>query len=180
MDLTGKTIAIIATNYVESSELLYPRDELTRCGATVKVYADKPSRIIGVEGDVHNHQDIPVDGSFDDLVVDTIDALVVPGGTVNADTIRMNEDAREIVHAADEASLPIAAICHGPWLLLSAGVVTDRTLTSYPSLQDDLRNAGAEWIDEEVVRDENIITSRGPDDLPAFVEALCEALVEEE
>ena len=117
-----------------------------------------------------------MDGTFDDLDVATVDAVVVPGGTVNADTIRTDEKAQAIVRAITEAGKPLAVICHGPWLLVSAGLAKGRRLTSYSSLVDDVRNAGADWVDEEVVVDGNLITSRNPDDLPAFVEALEDAL----
>ncbi|MGZ4465805.1 MAG: DJ-1/PfpI family protein, partial [Nocardioides sp.] len=102
--------------------------------------------------------------------------VVVPGGTVNADTIRTDEKARAFVKAVDEAGTPLAVICHAPWLLVSAGLVSGRRLTSYPSLADDVRNAGGEWVDEEVVVDGNLITSRNPDDLPAFIAAIQDAL----
>ena len=105
-----------------------------------------------------------------------IDALVVPGGTLNADTIRTDEQAQAIVQAVDGAGKPLAVICHGPWLLVSAGLAKGRRLTSYPSLADDVRNAGGDWVDEEVVVDGNLITSRKPDDLPAFTDALLTAL----
>ena len=112
-----------------------------------------------------------------DVQATDFDALVIPGGTINADTIRTDEDAREIVRQAMEADTVTAVICHGPWLLVSAGVAKGRTLTSFPSLSIDLQNAGATWKDEEVVVDGKLITSRNPDDLPAFVEAISEALV---
>jgi deglycase len=175
-DLSGKRIAIIATDHFEEAELVTPRDELSKAGATVKVYSASGEAIQAVEGDTEPTQKIPVDGSFGDLDVSTIDALVVPGGTINADTIRTDEDAQEIVREAVDSDTVLAVICHGPWLLVSAGVVSGRTLTSYPSLSIDLQNAGATWKDDEVVVDGRLITSRNPDDLPAFVEAISEAL----
>jgi protease I len=175
-DLSGKRIAIIATDRVEEAELVTPRDELSKAGATVKVYSASGEAIQAVEGDTEPTQKIGVDGSFGDLDVSTVDALVVPGGTVNADTIRTDEDAQEIVRQAVESETVLAVICHGPWLLVSAGVVRGRTVTSYPSLSIDLQNAGATWKDDEVVVDGRLITSRNPDDLPAFVEAISEAL----
>ncbi len=105
-----------------------------------------------------------------------IDALVVPGGTVNADRIRLDERAQDLVRHAMERRLPLAVICHGPWLLVSAGLARNHTLTSFPSLADDVRNAGGTWVDDEVVVDGNLITSRNPDDLPAFIKALEDAL----
>ena len=117
-----------------------------------------------------------MDGTFGDLDVSTVDAVVVPGGTINSDTIRLDEDAQSIVKQANEADKVLAVICHGPWLLVNAGLVEGRRMTSYESVALDLKNAGANWVDEEVVVDGNLITSRNPGDLPAFVEAISEAL----
>jgi protease I len=175
-DLTGKRIAIIATGHFEEAELVTPRDELAKAGAQVKVYSTTSDPIQAVEGDTQPTQKVEVDGSFSDLDVESVDAVVVPGGTVNADRIRVDEDAQSIVRDANDLDKVLAVICHGPWLLVSAGLAKGRTLTSYPSLADDLRNAGATWVDDEVVVDGNLITSRNPDDLPAFVEAISEAL----
>ena len=175
-DLNGKRIAIIATSHFEEAELVTPRDELAAMGAEVKVYSAEPGRIQAVENDTDPTQQVPVDGVFTDLDVAGVDAVVVPGGTINADTIRTDEDAQEIVRQALEHDKVLAVICHGPWLLVSAGVAAGKKLTSFPSLAVDLRNAGATWSDEEVVVDGRLITSRNPDDLPAFVEAIAEAL----
>lgn len=175
-DLTGKKIAIIATDQFEEAELVEPRDALTKAGAEVRIYSTGTDPIQAVEGDTDPTQKIEVDGTFDDLDVASIDALVVPGGTINADTIRTEEKARAIVRAVDEAGKPLAVICHGPWLLVSAGLARGRRLTSYASLADDVRNAGGDWVDEEVVVDGNLITSRDPGDLPAFIKALEDAL----
>ena len=175
-DLTGKRIAIIATSHFEEAELVTPRDELTKAGAEVKIYSAETDPIQAVEGDTEPTQKVDVDGTFGDLDVSTVDAVVVPGGTINADHIRTDEDAQEIVRQALESDKVLAVICHGPWLLVSAGVAKGRTLTSYPSLSVDLENAGATWQDEEVVVDGKLITSRNPDDLPAFVEAISDAL----
>ena len=175
-DLSGKTVAIIATDHFEEAELVEPRDALREAGAVVRIYASGTDPIQAVEGDTEKTQLVEVDGTFADLDVSTVHAVVVPGGTVNADTIRTDEDAQAIVRAADEAGLPLAVICHGPWLLVSAGLAKGRRLTSYPSLADDVRNAGGDWVDEEVVVDGNLITSRNPDDLPAFINALEDAL----
>ncbi|MCW2867696.1 MAG: intracellular protease, PfpI family [Marmoricola sp.] len=175
-DLSGKKIAIIATGHFEEAELVTPRDELSRAGAEVRVYSTSTDPIQAVQGDTEPTEKVSVDGTFGDLDVSTIDALVVPGGTVNADTIRQDEDAQAIVREALESGKPVAVICHAPWLLISAGVAQGRTLTSFASLSVDLQNAGATWRDEEVVVDGNLITSRDPDDLPAFVEAISDAL----
>jgi len=174
--LTGKHVAIIAGDYFEEPELLVPRDELRKSGATVKVYSKDGQPIQATHADVNPTQKVDVDGSFDDVEVDAIDALVVPGGSVNADHIRMEETAQRILREVDDAGKPLAIICHGPWLLISAGRAQGRRLTSWPSLADDLRNAGADWVDEEVVVDGHLITSRKPDDLSAFVGAIEGAL----
>jgi protease I len=175
-DLSGKRIAIIATDQFEEAELVTPRDELVKAGAEVRIYSSSTDPIQAVEGDTKPTQKIDVDGTFGDLDVSTVDAVVVPGGTVNADTIRTDEDAQEIVRTAYDEDKVLAVICHGPWLLINAGVADGRRLTSYSSLALDLKNAGATWVDEEVVVDGNLITSRNPDDLPAFVDAISTAL----
>ena len=174
--LAGKRIAIIATDFFEEAELVVPRDRLREAGASVSVYSTKREAIQAAEGDTEPTRKVDVDGTLDDVDVESTDVLIVPGGTVNADRIRMEATAQELVKAFDEAGKPIAMICHGPWLLVSAGRAGDRRLTSWPSLADDLRNAGATWVDEEVVVDGNLITSRKPDDLDAFVEAIQGAL----
>ena len=175
-DLSGKKIAIIATDYFEEAELVTPRDELAKAGADVKVFSQSGESIQAVEGDTEPTQKVDVDGSLSDLDVSSYDAVVVPGGTVNADHLRIDEDAQSIVKEAYDAGKPVAVICHGPWLLINAGIAGGRKLTSYPSLSQDLKNAGATWVDQEVVVDDNLITSRNPDDLPAFVDAITKAL----
>ena len=175
-DLTGKHVAIIATDHFEEAELVKPRDQLREQGAEVTVWSVESDPIQAVEDDTEPTQKVDVDGTFNDLDLAQIDALVVPGGTVNADTIRTNEQAQQIVRAVSESGKPLAVICHGPWLLVSAGLVKGKRLTSFASLADDVRNAGGDWVDEEVVVDGNLITSRDPDDLPAFIAAVSEAL----
>jgi protease I len=175
-DLNGKNVAIIAVDFVEDAELTTPRDALRDAGADVRVYSPDGAPIQAVEGDTEPTQKIDADGSFDDLDTETVDALVVPGGTVNADRLRVEKSAQTLVRQVDGAGKPLAVICHGPWLLVSAGLVEGRRLTSYPSLADDIRNAGGSWTDEEVVVDRNLITSRNPGDLDAFVGALTSAL----
>jgi deglycase len=175
-DLSGKKIAIIATDHFEEAELVSPRDELSRAGAEVKVFSQSGESIQAVEGDTDPTQKVDVDGTFGDLDVAGVDAVVVPGGTINADTIRTDEDAQLIVKEAYDAGKVVAVICHGPWLLVNAGLAEGHRLTSYSSLALDLKNAGATWVDEEVVVDDHLITSRNPDDLPAFIEAISEAL----
>lgn len=175
-NLSGKKVAIIATDFFEEAELVEPRDRLREAGAEVKVYSTGTDPIQAVEGDTTPTQKVEVDGTLDDLDVSSVDAVVVPGGTINADHIRVEERAQDIVRQAMADELPLAVICHGPWLLVSAGLAQGRRLTSYPSLADDVRNAGGTWVDEEVVVDGNLITSRNPDDLPAFVKAIEAAL----
>ena len=175
-DLTGKKVAIIATDFFEEAELVEPRDSLTDAGADVTIWSPSGESIQAVEGDTEPKQKVDVDGSLDQLDVGSIDALVVPGGTVNADKMRVDEDAQRIVREVAESGKPLAVICHGPWLLVSAGLVEGRRLTSYHSVAVDVRNAGGEWVDEEVVVDGSLITSRNPDDLPAFTKALEDAL----
>ncbi|RYJ05714.1 MAG: type 1 glutamine amidotransferase [Actinomycetales bacterium] len=175
-DLSGKTVAIIATDFFEEPELVQPRDALREAGATVLIYSDSGDPIQAVQGDTDPTQKVEVDGSFADLDPGAVAAIVVPGGTVNADRIRIDEKAQDIVRQAVELQKPLAVICHGPWLLVSAGLARNRTLTSFPSLADDVRNAGGTWVDQEVVVDGNLITSRNPDDLPAFIKALEDAL----
>jgi protease I len=175
-DLTGKTIAIIAGDFVEDAELTTPRDQLREAGATVRVHGPSSDPIQTVEGDTTPKQKIDVDGTYADVDVAAVDAVIVPGGTVNADRLRGDETAQKIVRSVLDADKPLAVICHGPWLLVSAGLADGRRLTSFESLADDLRNAGATWVDEEVVVDGNLITSRNPGDLPAFVDAIGAAL----
>ncbi|WP_028652474.1 type 1 glutamine amidotransferase domain-containing protein [Nocardioides halotolerans] len=175
-DLTGKNVAIIAVDFVEDAELTTPRDRLREAGAAVKVYSPDGSPIQAVEGDTEPTRKIDVDGSFDDLDADTIDALVVPGGTVNADKLRVETAAQTLARQVAGSGKPLAVICHGPWLLVSAGLVEGRRLTSYSSLAEDIKNAGGTWVDEEVVVDQNLITSRNPGDLDAFVGAISDAL----
>ena len=176
--LSGKTVAMIATDYVEEPELVKPRDMLREEGASVRIYSPGGEPIQAASGDVNPTEKIDVDGSLDDLDVGEIDALVIPGGTVNADHLRMDGRAQTLARQVAGAGKPLAAICHGPWLLVSAGLVEGRRLTSWSSLADDIRNAGGNWVDEEVVVDNFMITSRKPDDIPAFVAALEQALVD--
>ena len=175
-DLNGKIVAIITTDFVEEPELVEPRDALRAAGATVHVYSTSTEPVRAVRGDTEPASRIDVDGTFDDLDPGRIHALVVPGGTVNADRLRVDPTAQDIARRVMEDRKPLAVICHGPWLLVSAGLARGRRLTSYHSLADDVRNAGGTWTDEEVVVDGNLITSRDPDDLPAFIKALEDAL----
>ncbi|MGN8049287.1 type 1 glutamine amidotransferase domain-containing protein [Curtobacterium sp. 22159] len=175
--LDGKNVLVIATNYgVEQDEIVVPVDQLRERGASVTVAAQETGSIQTLVGDKDPGKSVDVDTTIDGVSLDGFDALVVPGGTINADTLRTDQQAVALVKAFVESGKPVAAICHGPWTLVEAGVLTDRTITSYPSLQTDVRNAGAGWVDREVQVDGGLITSRNPGDLPAFVDALDHAL----
>lgn len=174
-DLQGKRVAILVDNYFEESEFTGPVRDLKKAGVAVDIIASSA-------GDVQamNHAEpsktYHVDKAIGDVRIDEYDALVLPGGTLNADQLRMNNKARIWIKKFMDMGKPVAAICHAPWTLASAGVVRGRKLTSFETIQDDMRNAGANWVDEEVVIDNNLITSRKPDDIPAFDKALISML----
>lgn len=174
MNLSGKRIAVLATDGFEQSELTEPLKRLKEEGATVEVVSIKPGSIRGWNKTEWGDS-IPVDRTVEEMDGTEIDGLVLPGGVMNPDTLRMNTRAVALVRKIFTDRKPIGAICHGPWLLAEADVLKGRTVTSYPSIRTDLRNAGAEWADAEVVVDEGLVTSRSPADLPAF----CDKLVEE-
>jgi protease I len=175
-DLSGKKIAVLATDYFEEAELTEPVKALKDAGAQVEIIAPKSGEIKGLKH-VEPGQAVKVDKTLDEANPADYDALVLPGGAVNADKLRTVQTARDFVSKMmDEMGKPTAVICHAPWLLVSAGLARGRKLTSYFTIQDDMRNAGADWTDEEVVVDGNLITSRQPDDIPAFNEALIKAL----
>jgi protease I len=173
-ELNGKRIAFLATDMVEQVELTTPWKAVEEAGGT-------PELISLEEGEIQafNHYDkadkFPVDRTVDDASPDEYDALVLPGGVGNPDTLRMNENAVRFARSFVDSGKPVAVICHGPWTLVEADVVRGRTITSFPSVKTDIRNAGGNWVDEEVVVDEGLVSSRRPDDLPAF----CAKLVEE-
>ncbi|MCA5923330.1 MULTISPECIES: type 1 glutamine amidotransferase domain-containing protein [Curtobacterium] len=175
--LDGKKVLVIATNYgVEQDEIVVPTEQLRERGATVTVAAQQSGSIDTLVGDKDPGTSLEPDTTIAGVNVSGFDALVIPGGTINADTLRQDRSAISLVTAFAEANKPVAAICHGPWALVEAGVLPGRTITSFPSLQTDVRNAGAEWVDQEVQVDGGFITSRTPDDLPAFVDAIERAL----
>lgn len=165
--LQGKKIAILATDGVERVELEGPRDALRDAGASIELLSLEDGEFQGFD-----HLDPSASFTPDKKVSDAspadYDGLVIPGGVANGDFLRSDADAIRFVTGVAERKVPIASICHGPWILIEAGVVDGRTVTSWPSLQTDLRNAGAEWVDKEVVVDEGLVTSRKPDDIPAF------------
>lgn len=173
-ELQGKTIAILATDGVEQVELTEPRRALEQAGATTQLIAPKPGQIQGF-----NHLDkadkLPVDRALEHARADDYDALVLPGGVANPDALRMDRRAVQFVRDFFAARKPVAAICHGPWLLVEADVIRHRTVTSWPSLKTDIVNAGGCWEDAEVRVDQGLVTSRKPDDLPAF----CTTMIEE-
>jgi protease I len=170
-------IALLVTDGFEQAELLEPKKALEAAGATVDVISDKPGTVQGFQH-TEKGQKVKVDKAINAVNHTEYDAVLLPGGVVNGDALRMVPKAREFVKAANDEQKPIAVICHGGWLLISSGVAEGRTLTSWPTLQDDFRNAGATWVDRETVRDENLITSRKPDDIPAFNKAFIALLTE--
>lgn len=169
--LDGLKVAILAVDGFEQAELVDPKRALAEAGATVHVISAKPGKIQGFKH-VDKADTVEVDSTFDKAIADDYDAVVLPGGVVNGDAIRVLPQAQAFVKAADNAKKPIAVICHGTWLPVSAGIIKGRMVTSWPSLQDDIRNAGGTWVDQEVVEDSNLISSRKPDDIPAFNKAL--------
>lgn len=169
--LSGKTIAVLATDGFEQVELDKPVDAMRAAGATVHIVAPEGGEIQGFE-----HHDkgrkVGVDNTLGDVSVDDYDGLILPGGVINPDALRLEEKAIAFIGDFARADKPIAAICHGPWTLIDAGIVKGRKLTSWPSLKTDLLNAGADWVDETVVIDGKLVTSRNPDDLPAFCDGI--------
>ena len=165
--LQGKKIAILATDGFEQSELTEPRQALQEAGAETQVVSPNQGKIKG-----WNHKDwgdeVSVDLALKSANPSEFDALLLPGGVMNPDQLRMNPDAVKFVRHFFDAGKPIAAICHGPWMLVEADIVRGRTVTSWPSLKTDIRNAGGSWVDKEVVKDQQLVTSRKPDDIPAF------------
>jgi deglycase len=176
-NLKGKKVAIIAADMVEQVELVEPRNALEKAGAETTLISLKPGEIQGF-----NHFDpadkIPVDKAIEEVDASEYDALMIPGGVGNPDQLRGDENVVQFVQEFFRAGKPVAAICHGPWVLVEAGVVRDRKLTSWPTLQTDIRNAGGNWVDQEVVVDQGLVTSRKPDDIPAFNAKLIEEIAE--
>lgn len=174
-DITGKRVAFLLTNGYEDSELTSPWEAVTGAGAEAVLIAPKSGTVEGKKG--HSQS---VDLAVADADADDYDALVLPGGVVNADHLRMDETAVAFARRFFEEHKPVGVICHGAWILVEADVVRDREMTSYPSLKTDLRNAGARWVDEEVVVDNGLVSSRTPDDLPAFNAKVVEEIAEGE
>ena len=174
-ELNGKKVAIIATDGVEQAELTEPRKAVEEAGAQTELLSLETGEIQAMNSDINPADKFEVDKAISDASPDDYDALILPGGTVNADKLRVSDDVVSFVQQIFKAAKPVGVICHGPWTLVEADLVRDRTLTSWPSLQTDIRNAGGNWVDEEVVVDQGLVSSRKPDDLPAF----CEKIVEE-
>jgi protease I len=174
-DLNGKKVAFLATDMVEQVELTEPWKAVEGAGAEIDLVSLEEGEIQGF-----NHYDkadkFPVDRTVEEASAGDYDALVLPGGVGNPDTLRTDENAVRFVRDFLEAGKPVAAICHAPWMLVEADVARGRTLTSYWSIKTDVRNAGGNWVDEKVVVDGNLVTSRSPDDIPAFNEKLLEEL----
>lgn len=172
--LDGLKVAVLATDGFEQVELTKPVAALKAAGATVEVVAPKAGEIQGF-----NHHEkgdrTPVDRSLAEASPDDYDAIVLPGGVINPDQLRLEPQAIDFIRYFSHAGKPIAAICHGPWTLIDAGAVRGKQVTSWPSLKTDLKNAGADWVDQDVVVDRGLVTSRKPDDLPAF----CAKMIEE-
>jgi len=177
--LSGKKIAILATNGFEQSELFDPKSALEAAGADVDVVSLEPGEITSWKKEDWG-KSIAVDKIISEVFLDEYDALMLPGGVINADKLRNNRKAIEFVKGFAQAGKPIAAICHAPWILIETGILKNRKMTSWPSLKTDLINAGAHWVDEEVVTDEGLVTSRKPEDIPAFnkkmIEEFCEGI----
>ncbi|VEG58537.1 intracellular protease, PfpI family [Mycolicibacterium aurum] len=171
-ELQGRRIAFLATDGVEKVELERPRAAVEDAGGQVELLSVETGEIEARNHDLEPAGTFAVDRAVAGASVDEFDALVIPGGTVNADKLRLDESAVAFVGDFVRSGKPVAAICHGPWALIEAGVVRDRTLTSYPSLRTDLRNAGATVVDQEVCIDGNLITSRSPEDLDGFCQAI--------
>lgn len=175
-ELQGRKVALlIASQGTKEPEFSEPKKAVEAAGATVHLISAQAGEVQAVNNDLEPGGTYTADKAFSEVSAGDYDALVIPGGTVGADKLRGDKDAVAFIRGFFEQGKPVGAICHAPWTLIEAGVVAGRTLTSYPTLQTDLRNAGAEWQDAEVVTDQGLVTSRNPDDLPAF----CAKLIEE-
>lgn len=176
-ELNGKKVAFVVTDGFEQVELTGPRERLEKMGATCEIVSPKDGKVKGWQ---HGRwgDEFDVDVPVAQAKADDYDAVVLPGGQMNPDKLRIIPEVQELVRAFAEAGKPVAAICHGPWTLIDAGLVDGVRMTSWPTLKTDLINAGAEWVDEEVVVDDGIITSRKPADVPAFTAKIVEELLE--
>ena len=175
-DITGTTIAFLLGNGVEQPELTQPWEAVKKAGGTPVLVSPESGSITAMKGDWDHADSFDVDVEVKDAKVADYDALVIPGGTINADSLRIDPDARAFVTGFFEADKPVASICHGPWILIDAGLAKGRRMTSYESISTDLKNAGADWTDEECVVDGNLVTSRNPGDLEVFCATLLEKI----
>ena len=176
-DLKGRRVAILATDGFEQIELTSPREALEKAGATCVVISPKDGEIQGFKH--HDKADkTKVDLALAKADSSQFDAVLLPGGVINGDALRIEKKAQQFVQEMDRAGKPVFVICHGPWLLVSSGLVKGRHITSWPTLQDDIRNAGGNWDDQKCIRDRNMVSSRKPDDLPAFNEEIVKCLRE--
>jgi deglycase len=175
--LDGIRVAIVLSDDFEQAEMTEPRKALEQAGATTVLISPKPGQVTGMNHDV-KADTFKVDMTLDQAQPDDFDALMLPGGALNTDFLRMIPKAQDFVRQFDSGGKPIAFICHAPWLLVSAGLVKGRKLTSYHTIQDDIRNAGGNWVDQEMVRDGNWVTSRSPKDLGAFNPAMVSLFAE--
>lgn len=174
-DLSGKKIAIIAAEGVEEVELVQPREAVESAGGETELLSIEVGEIQSVNGDLNKSETYAVDKLVADASVEDYDGVILPGGVLNPDKLRMEESVITFLQDFFKTGKPVGVICHGPWTLVEADLVRDRTITSYPSVRTDVVNAGGNWVDEEVVVDEGLVSSRNPDDLPAF----CDKIVEE-
>lgn len=175
--LDGFRVAIIATDLFEEAELMEPRKALQEAGAQTVVIAPHAGEIQAVQH-AKKTQKVKVEMTLDDAKANDFDAALIPGGAMNADALRIEKKAQEFVSAIDHAGKPLAVICHGPWLLISADLVSGRHMTSYKTIPDDLKNAGANWVDDACVRDRNWVSSRQPSDIPQFNKQMIELFSE--
>jgi protease I len=175
--LQGKSVAILAADMVEQVELVEPRKALEAAGAETHLISLRPGEIQGFNHFDHADK-LKVDRTIEEVDASDYDALLIPGGVGNPDQLRGDENIVAFVQEIFEAGKPVAAICHGPWVLVEAGIASGRTLTSWPTLQTDIRNAGGNWVDQEVVVDQGLVTSRKPDDIPAFNDKMIEEFCE--
>jgi protease I len=175
--LNGMRVAIVVTDDFEQVELTEPKKALDQAGATTKIISTHPGQVTGMNHDV-KADTFNVDMTLDQINPNDFDAVMLPGGALNADALRMVSQAQQFVRQMQQAGKPMAIICHAPWLLVSSGLVRGRTLTGYYTIQDDIRNAGGNWVDQQMVRDGNWVTSRSPKDLPAFNPAMIQLFSE--
>ena len=171
-ELNGFRVAVLATDGFEEPELTEPVKALREAGARVTILSPRPGEIQGVRHDIDKTIKVKVDRTVNGASAEEFDAVLLPGGALNADAMRMVPEVQAFLRAMQEAGKPFAVICHAPWELVSAGLVCGRTLTGYHTIQDDIRNAGGHWVDREVVEDGNWVSSRQPTDLPAFNRAM--------